>query len=489
MEPLQQESLNCYRIPREGHMKVEARVYLKEELLHGFNEEEALKQLKDAASLPGVYRHIAGMPDIHTGFGLPIGGVMAMDAREGLVSAGAVGMDINCGVRLLRTGLNAHEIESSRLKSLLKEILQNIPTGIGKKSRHRATIQQHFSQLITRGVPFLVNLGVGRHEDLEAIEEGGCYPGASHQALSKEAVKRGDQLSTIGGGNHFIELGYVDKVYDRELARAFSLQEGELTVLIHTGSRGFGHQICQDYSRLMKQASKRHNLYIPTAGLAAVPVQSKEGQDYLEAMAAAVNFAFCNRQWITEDIRKAFRDIFKNNKGKNKKKQQNNANPDPEINVVYDVAHNIAKFEEIDGKSLLVHRKGAVRALPPGHPLNPPKYMQTGHPVIIPGSMGTASYVVTGGSRSVETFYSANHGAGRTLSRSAAKKSIDIEELRSRLGEVQVWGGNLNSFLDEAPQAYKNIDQVVDTLAEIDITRKAARIKPLAVIKGEGSDS
>ena len=485
MNLLQPVSANCYRIPRGGSMKVDALVYLKKELLERFSEEEALKQLSNAASLPGVYNPVIGMPDIHSGFGLPIGGIMAMDAGEGLVSAGAVGMDINCGVRLLQTGINAHELDASRLKSLLKEIAQRVPAGIGKKSRHHETIKKHLTQLLTRGVPHMVNMGIGRPADLERIEERGSYPGASRKALSQAAIKRADQLSTIGGGNHFIELGFVEKIYHQNLAQSFGLQEGALTVLIHTGSRGFGHQVCQDYTRIMKEASKRMNLDIPNPGLAAAPIQSEEGQSYLEAMAAAINFAFCNRQWITEDVRKAFHSVFQV-KGKGKKKRKGSADYDPAL--VYDVAHNIAKFEEIDEKPLLVHRKGAVRALPPHHPLNPDCYKDTGHPVIIPGSMGTSSYVVVGGTRASETFYSANHGAGRTLSRKAAKKNIEVEDFRKTMGDIQVWGGKLKSFLDEAPQAYKDVDLVVDTLAEIDVTRKVARLKPLGVIKGEGSD-
>ena len=477
MSNLEQVSLNCYRLPTRKEMNAEALIFLKEELLDEFSEHEALHQLAQAATLPGVYQQVLGMPDIHSGFGLPIGGVMPMDAREGLVSAGAVGMDINCGVRLLRTNLPAETVKQSTLKSLLKSINKRVPSGVGKKSMHHQKVRQYFSRVITEGVPFLISQGLGRPEDLEAIEERGVLSGVSVNSLSKEALGRGDQLSTIGGGNHFIEIGYVDKIFDQQAAYYFGLEKGKLTIMIHTGSRGFGHQICTDYTGIMKRAAQKSQLPLPHAGLAAAPVLSKEGQDYLSAMSAAVNFAFCNRQWITHDIREAFTEAL------------GGSDHNYDLGLVYDVAHNIAKFEEIEGKSLLIHRKGAVRALPAGHPLNPPLYQETGHPVIIPGSMGTPSYVVVGGPQASHTFYSANHGAGRVMSRRAAKKNIDVEDFKKQMGGVILWSKKTQAFLDEAPRAYKNIEPVVDTLAEIGVTNKVARLKPLAVIKGEGSEA
>lgn len=476
MTELEQISLNCYRLPRRKEMKADALIFLKEELLREFNEYEALHQLSHAATLPGIYRQVLGMPDIHTGFGLPIGGIMPMDAKKGLISAGAVGMDINCGVRLLKTNLSIHTIESSTLKAILKRIAQRVPAGVGKKSMHHTKAQHYFSHIISEGVPFLINQGLGRADDLKCIEEGGVLPGVKIKALSKKAIERGDQLSTLGGGNHFVELGYVDKIFNHQVAKEFGIEKGKLTVMIHTGSRGFGHQICTDYTSIMKEASKKNELPLPHAGLASVPTNSKEGEDYLSAMTAATNFAFCNRQWITHDIRQAFSEALGGH------------DKDYDLGLVYDVAHNIAKFEEIDGKSLLIHRKGAVRSLPANHPLNPPHYRSTGHPVIIPGSMGTPSFVVVGGKQISRTFHSVNHGAGRVLSRRAAKKNINVEEMKKKMGGVILWSKKINTFLDEAPQAYKDIELVVDTLSEIEVINKIARLKPLAVIKGEGSE-
>lgn len=451
-------------------------VFLSAELKDEFQEEEALRQLADAASLPGVYRYVIGMPDIHSGFGLPIGGVMATDAESGIVSAGAVGMDINCGVRLLKTNLTADDLSKVVLRSLMEAIEQRVPTGIGKKSKHVELRQKYIEETVTRGAAFLVERGFGYPEDLEAIEECGCLAGADLGAVSKEAQNRADQLATIGGGNHFIEIGYVDEISDEKLAGEFGLKPGMVTVLIHTGSRGFGHQICTDYTSILARAAEKMGLEMISKGLAYAPIASPEGQNYLKAMACAVNFAFANRQLITHDVRQAFGQVF---------------SCDPrelEMGIVYDVAHNIAKWETHDGRRLLVHRKGATRALCAGHPDNPRRYARTGHPAIIPGSMGSSSYVVVGTDLAAETFYSVNHGAGRRLSRTQARKLLTEEELRAGVGEVLVNVRRAKRLLDEAPQAYKDIDRVVETLVEIGLTRKVARLNPLAVIKGEGEE-
>ncbi len=467
---------NCYRIPRRGKMKADVLVYLNRPLYHSFAEDQSLQQLMDAASLEGVLDPVIGMPDIHSGFGLPIGGVMAMDPERGLVSAGAVGMDINCGVRLLRTNIDPENLDKSTLRALIKAIEKRVPSGVGKKSKHEAFISKNFEELIHEGVPFLINQGYGRPDDLSAIEDGGRISGADLAAVSKEARKRGLQLSTIGGGNHFIELGYVETVFDRPAADICGLREGLLTILIHTGSRGFGHQICTDYTSQMKKEAATHNIDLPSAGLASVPINSDTGRRYLAAMACAINFAFCNRQWITDDVRKAFSSVI--------------GGPDSQfdLGLVYDVAHNTARFEAINGKEMLIHRKGATRALPPGHPDNPRLYLSTGHPVLIPGSMGTASYVIRAEPGINMIYNSVNHGAGRVLSRRAAKKQISVEELKGRLSEVLVSGRSYKAYLDEAPQAYKDIEMVIDTFVEIGLSSKVARLLPLAVIKGEGSD-
>ncbi len=476
MSLLERESANCYRIRRQGPMRADVVIYLNKALKRSFDEEEAVQQLIDAATLPGVADPVVGMPDIHTGFGLPIGGVMAVDAAEGVVSAGAVGMDINCGVRLLRTNLEADSLDKPLLRRLMEAIVMRVPTGVGGSSRQAALVRNNLQSYLGEGAPFLVRQGFGRLEDLECIEEGGAMTGADPAAVSAEAMARGAQLSTIGGGNHFIELGRVDRLFDDTAAAQLGLAEGKLTVLIHTGSRGFGHQICTDYTAVMLKAAAKMKLDIPTKGLAAVPINSAGGRRYLAAMACAVNFAFCNRQWIAHDVRQAFSEVLGGD------------DRDYDLGLVYDVAHNIAKFEKVGGRRLLIHRKGATRALPPGHPLNPPRYRELGHPVLIPGSMGTASYVIVAGLKVERTFYSVNHGAGRVLSRGAARREIDVAELRQTLGEIMVLGRNYRSYLDEAPQAYKDIEEVIDTFAEIGFTRRVARLLPLAVIKGPGRD-
>jgi len=476
MDLLEKVSTNCYRVVRQGAMKAEARVYLNPTLFREFREDQALKQLMDAAALPGVQDPVIGMPDIHSGFGLPIGGVLAVDAEHGVVSAGAVGMDINCGVRLLSTNLEASDLDKPKLRGLIKAIAKRVPSGIGRAGKNASLIKAHFRDYVVKGAPFLLEQGFGRPEDINCIEEGGCLPGAEISSLSREAVQRGDQLSTIGGGNHFIELGYVHSIYDQEMSRRLKLNAGSLTVLIHTGSRGFGHQICTDYTASMRKAAAAMKLEIPSPGLAAAPIQSEEGKRYLKAMACAVNFAFCNRQWITDDIRHAFSEVLG---GKSN---------DYGLDLVYDLAHNIAKFEQIGPRKLLIHRKGATRALPAGHSDNPAVYRDCGHPILIPGSMGTASFVIRARPPVEKTYYSVNHGAGRVLSRKAARRDIQPAQLQEALGDVLVMGRNLNAYLEEAPQAYKDIRAVVDTFTEIGFTGKIACLMPLAVIKGEGDE-
>jgi len=473
---LQPAGQNCYKVEKQGRMKADVLVYLNKTLFENYCDDKSIEQLIDAASLPGVISPVIGMPDIHTGFGLPIGGVMAMDPVNGLISAGAVGMDINCGVRLLQTNIAAKEVNKDTLKKLIRAIGNRVPSGVGEKSKHAALIKSHFHRLVHKGVPYLVELGFGRSEDVDVIESRGWMDGADMAAVSKKAEERGLQLSTIGGGNHFVEIGYVNKVFDQALASAMNIQIGQLTVLIHTGSRGFGHQICTDYSAVMKKAAKKYDLDIPSDGLASVPVSSGEGKEYFAAMACAINFAFCNRQWITDDVRKAFISAM------------GGSEREYGLDLVYDLAHNTARFDTVGDRKMLIHRKGATRALPPGHADNPKRYLTTGHPVLIPGSMGSLSYIVTA-CPGVETiFNSVNHGAGRVLSRRAAKRNITVDDFRKELGEVIVSGANYHSYLDEAPQAYKDIDMVIDTFTEIDMIKKVASLKPLAVLKGAGND-
>ncbi len=467
------ESLNRYRLRRSGKMVVEGLVYVNSQLLPLIMKDKSLRQLANAACLPGVVGRVCGMPDIHEGFGLPIGGVMAM-ARDGVISAGAVGMDINCGVRLLATNVSAADLGVPFLRKLLTRIEEYVPAGVGRRGKHKFITADIFEEVVHTGLIALVNCGCGRPEDLEKTEEGGCLPGADLGAVSREACKRGSvQLGTLGGGNHFIELQVVKQVYDQVTADSFGLYPGLLTVMIHTGSRGFGHQICNDYSKSLLAAAGKHGIEVPDRGLACAPIDSQEGKNYYAAMACAVNFAFANRQLITHDVRCALSDIFECSQ------------EELGLALVYDVAHNIAKWEEHSGAKVLVHRKGATRALPPGHPENPVKYLGAGHPVLIPGSMGTASYVLTGAPKAAESFYSVNHGAGRVLSRTAAMKEITRDQFERSMSGILYNSRNYKELLDEAPGAYKDIDQVVETLAAIGVTRKVARLEPLAVIKGK----
>jgi len=465
---------NKYMIPKEGKMNADVVIYINEPLYELLMEEnEAITQLYNASCLPGVYKRVLGMPDIHTGFGLPIGGIMAMDAEFGVVSAGAIGMDINCGVRLLRTNIPASEVDKNLLSQILREIEKRVPLGLGKKSRDKRFRKIDLSRIAEFGAKEVVKTyGLGTDEDIENTEENGQIPGGDLAAVSARAVERGDQIGTIGSGNHFIEIGYVSKIFDAGISKYFGLEEKTLTVLIHTGSRGFGHQICSDFSSLMFKVAERSGFDLPSKGLGYVPIKSNEGKQYLEAMAAAANFAFANRQIITNYVRMAFAEVFGCSWDK------------LGLNLIYDVAHNIAKFETYDSKKLLVHRKGATRALPKGHQQNTKYYMDTGHPAIIPGTMGTASYVVVGTEKAYDTFYSVNHGAGRVLSRNKAKRTISQREFSESMKGI-VYFHKAKKILDEAPTAYKDIELVVDTLAEIGITKKIVKLKPLAVLKGE----
>ncbi|MEW6574148.1 MAG: RtcB family protein [Bacillota bacterium] len=460
-------------MPRCGKMRVDAVVYVNEHLFSLLREDKSLEQLMHAACLPGVVQPVIGMPDIHEGFGLPIGGVMAV-AEDGVISAGAVGMDINCGVRLIRTDLRARDLDRATLCRLMAAVEANVPTGVGKKGKHKGITPIIFENVAHRGVEAVIKAGFGTAAHLECIEEGGCLPGADIHAVSREAYSRGaGQLGTLGGGNHFIEIQEVVDVFEPQVAQRFSLFKGQLTVMIHTGSRGFGHQICTDYTRRLATAAPKYKIELPSRGLACAPVNSPDGQNYYRAMACAVNYAFSNRQIIMTDVLRAFGDVL----GASAEKLG--------MRLVYDVAHNIAKWETHFGRRVLVHRKGATRALGPGHPANPPIYRETGHPALIPGSMGTASYVLVGTEKAAETFYSVNHGAGRLLSRTAAEKRITKAEFERAMGDVLYNTTNYRDLLDEAPLAYKDIEQVVDTLVAVGITRKVARMRPLAVIKGK----
>lgn len=466
---------NRWLVSPEGTMRVPARIYLNQALYEQFREGDALTQLCDAASLPGVVGSVLGMPDIHTGFGFPIGGVMATDAEDGVVSAGAVGMDINCGVRLLAAAVPATDLSCDRLRRLMRAIEARIPTGLGRRTACFSFTGREMERILVHGAQRLGELGFAEPADLDCIEDYGRVAGADAGAVSAAAHSRLDQLATLGGGNHFIEIGAVDQIFDDATAKAFGLVEGQLTIMIHTGSREFGQQVCVDYSKSMLEVSSRLGISLPSKGLSAVPIHSEEGQAYLAAMACAANYAYANRQLMTHAVRAAYAEVL-------------GADHHPsELRLVYDITHNIAKFEEHQGRNLLVHRKGATRALAPGHAMNPIHYRKTGHPVIIPGSMGTRSYVLVGTEMAEETFYTVNHGAGRAISRCSARQGITEADFRQSIQGILLSARNQHALLAEAPSAYKDIDQVIDTITEINLARKVAALRPLAVIKGEGN--
>jgi len=476
-QELKKVGINHWRIPKKPPMLADVDLFLNPKLLAKIWEDRSIEQLIDASQLEGVVSPIVGMPDIHEGYGLPIGGVMAQDADQGVISAGAVGFDINCGVRLLRTNLkyDPAKIEKGKLSALMTAIEDRIPTGIGKTGR-RGELDISLNQITKNGARSLVEKGFGWPEDLDSIEEEGCLGGADLNCASDQAISRGKkQLATLGGGNHFIEIQEIEEIFDKKLAEKFGLIEGNISIMIHSGSRGFGHQICSDYINILMKAAFRDEIFIPRRGIAAAKISSQEGQNYYKAMAAAVNFAFANRQLMAHDVREAFSEVFKADPQK-----------DLAMTTVYDVAHNIAKFEEFNGRKILIHRKGATRALPAEHPLNTKKYKTTGHPALVPGSMGTPSYVMVGTPEAKKSFYSINHGSGRTMSRKQAFREITAEEFKKSMGDILSNARDWRQLADEAPSAYKNIVEVIDTLVEAGLAKKVAKMRPLAVIKGAG---
>ncbi|MGB9911258.1 MAG: RtcB family protein [Microgenomates group bacterium] len=464
---LKKVGIHCWEIPQQKGMKVKAVIYAKKELLSQIYRDQSLNQLIDAASLPKVISPVIAMPDVHEGFGLPIGGVMATD---GLVSAGAVGMDINCGVRLLFSQLiyDPQVFSPAFLNLLIKKIEKKVPLGLGGK--HRSPLTISFKEVVEKGVKALLKDKIANEDDLQAIEENGCLEGALLENLSPQAIKRAEkELGTLGSGNHFIEIQRITQIYDENLAKKWGLFENQICVMVHTGSRALGHQTCIDYTNKFFKEQKNYGITSPNKNFSSLPADSPLGKAYLSAMAGCVNFAFANRQLITFFIRQVFQEVF--------------LKPEAKLSLLYDVAHNIAKWEIHQGKRVLVHRKGATRALPTNHPQNPPKYLSTGHPAIVPGSMGTSSYIMVGLPPAEKTFYSINHGAGRVMSRTEAINTIKKQDFEEKMGKI-VYNLPFFKIADEAPQAYKDIDLVVETLVEAGLTKKVAQLKPLAVIKG-----
>jgi tRNA-splicing ligase RtcB len=474
---LKQINHSLWEIPPKGGMRVPGRIYATREMLPDVTKDNAHMQVMNVAHLPGIVGYSMAMPDIHWGYGFPIGGVAAFDMNEGIVSPGGVGYDINCGVRLLRTDLLADSV-LPKLNALVHRLFRNVPTGVGSTGKVRVSGQQ-FDQVLVKGARWAVENGFGSAEDLSLIEENGTMAGADPGLASQRARQRGrNQLGTLGSGNHFLEVGFVEDVYDEEAAAAMGLQSGRVTLMVHTGSRGFGHQVCDDFLRVMLRASRQYGIQLPDRQLCCAPLASSEGRDYLAAMSAAVNFAFANRQIISHLVRQTVGEVFG---------EQTAA----AVQTVYEVAHNIAKIEKHtfagQERRLCVHRKGATRAFGPGCQEVPDRYREIGQPVLIPGDMGRYSYVLRGTQKAMtETFGSACHGAGRVMSRKAALKAGHgrqlIKEMQKR-GVVIMARGN-RTVAEEMPEAYKDVSQVVDTVHAAGLATKVVRLKPLGVIKG-----
>jgi tRNA-splicing ligase RtcB len=470
-----------WRIPRsyKPGMRVPGIVYADEKLLKDIYQDKALEQVANVAFLPGIVNASLAMPDIHWGYGFPIGGVAATDIEEGgVISPGGVGFDINCGIRLLRTNLEFDQVKD-RIKDLVYALFNDVPAGVGSKGDIRVSPKEERDILI-HGSRWAVKNGYGTEDDLECTEENGAIQGADPFAVSERAYERGKaQSGTLGSGNHFLEVQVIDQLYDRDICDALRLDLGQVTLMIHSGSRGLGYQICEDYTRNMIHCLQKYNINVPDRQLACAPVNSEEGKSYLGAMKCAANYAWANRQCLMHLARKAFERVF----GMPWEKMG--------MFLIYDVAHNIAKIEKytIDGKekALCVHRKGATRAFGPGNPALPEKYKKIGQPVIIPGDMGRNSYLLVGTQQATEeTFGSTCHGAGRVKSRTAASRSINehtlLKELESK--GIMVKASGRATIVEEAPQAYKDVNEVVDVVHGAGISRRVCRMRPLGVIKG-----
>ncbi|MCP4746348.1 MAG: RtcB family protein [Desulfobacteraceae bacterium] len=467
-----------WQLDPDGLMRVPGIVYTSARMLKQLTKEDALKQVANVATLPGIVRASLAMPDIHWGYGFPIGGVAAFDWQDGVVSPGGVGYDINCGVRLAGTGLVFKDIFPC-LKELADALYRHIPTGVGKTGSVALTAKEE-KQVLVQGSQWAVRQGFGVAEDIEHTEDRGCLPDADPDQISERALERGKkQLGTLGSGNHFVEVGVVEEIFHEQAAQAFGLYEGQVTVMVHSGSRGLGYQVCDDFLAFMNKHVRSLDIKLPDRQLACAYIQSKEGQRYLRAMACAANYAWANRQILMHQCRRIF-------------EQTLNISPKAlDMQLIYDVCHNIAKKEEheVDGKPQLVcvHRKGATRAFGPGQPELVQAYRNVGQPILIPGDMGTASYVMAGTKRAMkETFGSTCHGAGRVLSRSAAKKQCKGRAIHRELedrGILVRWTGR-STLAEEMPEAYKDVSEVVDVVHGAGLSIKVAKLRPAVVIKG-----
>ncbi len=470
-----------WRIPRyKQGMLVPGIVFANEALLEKMTTDRTLQQCANVTHLPGIYKNAITLPDGHEGYGFPIGGVAATDYEEGVISPGGVGYDINCGVRLLSTTLTEKDVRP-KLTALTETIFNNVPSGLGSRRKDFSISNRDLDTMVTEGVQWLISKGLGWPEDAQNCEEGGHMKGGDPDKVSSTAKSRGlTQIGTLGSGNHFLEVQKVDKIFNPETAKVFGIhEEGQVTVMIHCGSRGYGHQVCSDYLRVMEHAVQKYKISLPDRELACAPGQSPEARDYVQAMACAVNYAFCNRHAIMHWVRQSFQQVY-------------HESPDKlGLKLVYDVAHNIAKVEthRIDGgnKKVWVHRKGATRAFPAGREELPEGYRSKGQPVLIPGSMGTSSWVLVGSEKAMDlTFGSTAHGAGRMMSRAAAKRRFwggDIKAALEKRGIV-IRSQSAMVLAEEADPAYKNVDVVADVSDKVGIATKVARLVPIAVVKG-----
>jgi tRNA-splicing ligase RtcB len=479
--PLEQVDACCWRIPKsyKQGMRVDGLIFTNERLLEQVKKDQAPEQVANAAFLPGIQHASLAMPDIHWGYGLCIGGVVATAPEDnGVISPGSVGYDINCGVRLMRSNLFYREVKP-HLRTLVDELFRNVPTGVGRSGRYKFD-KKELHNLLSEGSRYLLGRGLATQSDIDYTEAQGRLDGAEPDNVSDRAFERGaEQCGTLGSGNHFLEVEVVDHVFDEEAAQVMGLEKDMICVLIHSGSRGLGYQVCDDALAMLRNAPAKYGIDLPDRQLACAPIDSPEGKRYIGAMRAAANFAWCNRQLLMQQAREVFAAVF----GRTWQELK--------MNLVYDVCHNIAKFEEhtVNGKrkKVWVHRKGATRAFPPEHPEVPPLYRKIGQPVIIPGDMGRASWVLVGQPGSMEkTFGTTCHGAGRAMSRTAAVKEaagrrIDKElEARGVIARAQSRKG----LTEEQPKAYKNVDDVVEVVDQAGLSKKVARLRPIGVIKG-----
>jgi len=460
-------------------MKTSAVIYANESMIPSIISDNAPEQAANTTMLPGIVGKAMAMPDIHWGYGFPIGGVAATDSEEGVISPGGVGFDINCGVRLVRTNLNVKDISGKQIQNLVDEMFKNVPSGLGSKARVRFS-KNELLDILKFGAKYPVKKGYGWEKDFEFIEENGCLEYADPKEVSDKAIHRGmSQVGSLGAGNHFLEIQKVAEILDKDAAKAYGIDRiGQITVMIHTGSRGFGHQVCTDHLRVLEQAVKKYKIWLPDRQLACAPVNSKEGQSYFKAMACAANFAWANRQLIVHWVRESFEKVLNDN------------SENMDMQIVYDVCHNIAKLEEheVDGKKkkVYVHRKGATRAFGPEKTGIPLKYRDVGQPVLIPGDMGTESYLLRGTKESEETFGSTCHGAGRLMSRHQAIKKWRGEQIVQELKKrgIYVHPASFKVAAEEAPGAYKDIETVVDVVHNAGISKKVVKLVPLGVVKG-----